>query len=161
MHFPAAVRAFAVNQLGVRPERFAGRAVPALIFTLIDITLLVEALEYLLHLQLMILVGGPDELVIGGVHQIPDLLDNRNLLVNISLRLHAGRPGLFFNLLAMLVGARHKEDVITALSLIAGNGISHYDFIGVADVRLSRGIGNSGGNIVFFFFFHFPFTLFE
>ena len=64
LHLPAAVRAFAVHQLGFRPERLAGGAVHPLVSPFVDVSLSVHTLEDLLHLGLMIIVRGADEFVI-------------------------------------------------------------------------------------------------
>ena len=48
----------------------------------------------------------------------------------------------------MLIGTGLKIDVIAGHSFIACNGICQYDLIGVADMRLGRGIGNGSGYII-------------
>ena len=68
LHLAAAVRALAVHQLGRGPEGLAGRAVQALVGSLVNVALLVKLLENLLYLLLVIIVRGADELVIGSVH---------------------------------------------------------------------------------------------
>ena len=63
----AAVRALAVYQLGLRPERFTWGTVHSLIGPLVNISLIIETLEDLLYLLLMILIRGTDELIIGNI----------------------------------------------------------------------------------------------
>ena len=63
----AAVRALAVYQLGLRPERLTGSTVHSLIGPLVNITLIIETFEYLLYLLLMILIGSTDELIIRNI----------------------------------------------------------------------------------------------
>ena len=63
----AAVRALAVHQLGLGPERFTGGTVHSLIGPLVNISLIIETLEDLLYLLLMILIGSTDELIIRNI----------------------------------------------------------------------------------------------
>ena len=60
----AAVRAAAVLELQFRPEGFAGRAVPALVFRLVDVALIVKLLENFLYTFLMVLICCADKIVI-------------------------------------------------------------------------------------------------
>ena len=57
-----------ILKLGFGEKGFTRRAVHALVVALINITLLVELFEDLLHLLLVVIVRGADELVVGGVH---------------------------------------------------------------------------------------------
>ena len=150
LHLAAAVRALAVHQLGLSPEAFAGRAVQAFVFTLVDIALLVHLFEHLLDLLLVVLVRGADKAVIGGVHQVPDPLDLRGGLVHILLWGDAGVLRLQLDLLAVLVCAGLEADVEAFFSFEAGDGVSKNDLIGIADVRLSRRVSDRGGDIVRF-----------
>ena len=67
LYHAAAVRALAVHQLGLRPERLTGSTVHSLIGPLVNISLIVETLEDLLYLLLMILIGSTDELIIRNI----------------------------------------------------------------------------------------------
>ena len=87
-------------------------------------------------------VGGADELVIGGVHQIPDGLNLTGNLVNVLLRRDAGCLGLLLNLLTMLVRAGLEVNVVTGHAFVACDSVGQHDLVGVADVRLRRGIGD-------------------
>ena len=102
----------------------------------------------------MFRIGGADEAVVSGVHQIPDVLDLTCHIVNILLGADAGSLGLLLDLLAMLVGAGLEIDIIACLPLVPGNGISQHDLIGIADVGLCGSVGNSRGNIIGFLFAH-------
>jgi hypothetical protein len=81
----AAVRALAVHQLGLGPEGLTGSTVHSLIGSLVNISLIVETLENLLHLLLMILIRGTDELIIGNVQQITQSADHTGDLVHMLL----------------------------------------------------------------------------
>ena len=63
----AAVRALAVHQLGLCPERFTRGTIHTFVCSLVDIALIIETLEDLLYLLLMILIGSTDELIIRNI----------------------------------------------------------------------------------------------
>ena len=64
LNFSAAVGALSVLKLGVCPERFEGSTVLAFVGSLVDIALIVKALEDFLYLLLVVFVGGADELIV-------------------------------------------------------------------------------------------------
>ena len=99
----------------------------------------------------MLGVRGADKLVIRGIHQIPNPLDLPGYVVHMLLGRDAGSLSLFLDLLTMLIGAGLEIHVKACHTLIAGNGVSQDDFIGIANMGLGRGIGNGGGYIVGFF----------
>ena len=150
----AAVRALAVHQLGLGPEGLTGSTVHSLIGSLVNISLIVETLENLLHLLLMILIRGTDELIIGNVQQITQSADHTGDLVHMLLGCDAGCLSLQFDLLSMLVSTGLEEDIIALLSLETCDAVSQYDLVVVADMGLRRCIGNRCGKIIFSFAFH-------
>ena len=64
----AAVGTFAVDKLSVEPEGFTGSAVPAFVFALIYIALVVELLEYFLNDLYMAVIGSADKVIVRDVH---------------------------------------------------------------------------------------------
>ena len=146
----AAVRAAAVLELALGPEGLARLAVLALVRALVDIALIVQLLEDLLHLLLVHRVGGADELIVSGVHQIPDRLDLARDLVDMLLRRDAGSLCLLLNLLAVLVGAGLEVDIVAGHALVARDRVGQHDLIGVADVRLRRGVCDRRRDIIRF-----------
>ena len=150
----AAVRALAVHQLGLGPEGLTGSTVHSLIGSLVNISLIVETLENLLHLLLMILIRGTDELIIGNVQQITQSADHTGDLIYMFLGSDAGCLSLQFDLLSMLVSTGLEEDIIALLSLETCDAVSQYDLVVVADMGLRRCIGNRCGKIIFSFAFH-------
>ena len=52
----------------------------------------------------------------------------------------------------MFIGSCLEEYVIALLTFVAGDGVGSNYFIGVADVRFARCIGNGGSDVVFLFF---------
>lgn len=113
-HVPAAVGALAVLELGLRPEGFAGLAILAHIFALVDVPLLIELLEDLLHGLHVVVVGGADEPVVGDVHQPPQVEHAPGALHDVVDKLlggYAGLLGLVLDLLAVLVSAGEEHDL--------------------------------------------------
>ena len=151
-HLTSAVGAFAINQLCFCEEGLAGYAVPALVFVFIDIALVVQLLEDVLNGLFVVGIGGTDEVIVGGIHAVPDAADVACHVVNVVL---GGDPCClcqFFDLLTVFIGTGHEENVITALTLIAGNGVGHNDFVGIADMRLTGRIGDRRCQIKLLFF---------
>ena len=140
--FAAAVGAFAVYKLALRPEALARGAVPALVLALVDIALLIELLEDLLHRLHMVLVGGADELVVRGADTVPDGADDARDVVDVCLRGDARLFRLLFDLLTVLVRARLEADVVALHALETDDGVRQNGFVSVADVRLARSIGD-------------------
>src|SRR5699024_11200988 len=79
----AAVGAAAVLELGLGPETLAGLAVHAHVGALVDVGLVVQGGEDLLHALHMVIVGGADEAVIADVHGLPQILDGGHDLVHV------------------------------------------------------------------------------
>ena len=100
----------------------------------------------------MLLIGGADEFVIGGVHQIPDVTDHGSDLVHVCLRAHACCDCLLLDLLSVLICARHKADIIALFSLETRDRVRQYDLVGVADMRLAGCIGDRCRDIIWFLF---------
>ena len=149
---PATVGALALHQLAFGPEAFAGSAVLAHIFALVDIALFIHPGEDLLHLGLVLRVGGADKTVISGVHQIPDVLDLTCHIVHILLGGNAGGFRLLLDLLTVLVRAGLEIHIKACLPLVAGNGIGQYDLVSIADVGLCGSVCNGGRNVIRFLF---------
>ena len=154
LYLPAAVGTFAIHQLGFRPEGLAGCTVHSLIGALIDIALIIEALEDLLHLFLMVIVCGPDKLVIGRVHQIPQSLDRTRHIIHKLLRRDTRFLCFQLDLLPVLIRSRLEKDIVTVLSLKTGNAVGQHDLIAVADMRLAGRVGNRRSDIIFSLVLH-------
>ena len=152
LHFAAAVRTFAVHQLGLCPERLAGRAVKSLIRTFVNVSLLIQLFENLLYLFFMILIRGPDKFIVRGVHKIPDILNLACHPVHEFLRSDSCLFCLQFDLLSVLVGSCLEEHVKAAASFVPCDRIRQNRLIGVADVRFPGGIRNGSRNIVLLLF---------
>ena len=145
-----AVGALAVDKLGLGPEALAGGAVPAVVFSLVDVAVVVHFPENALDALHMILVGGADVAVVADVHQLPQRLDAVLALddvVHELLRSDAGFLRLLLDLHAVLVGSGEKHHVIALQPLVAGDGVRCDGAVGVPNVHVSRGIVDRGGDI--------------
>ena len=150
-NFAATVGAFAVHQLALGEEGFAGYTVPALVVTFVNVALLVQLFEDLLYGLLMVGIGGSNELVIAGVHQIPNVFDLAGYFVNVLLGSYAVFLSVQLDLLAVFVGTGHEEYIVALQTTIAGNGVGQYNLIGVADMGFTGGVGNGRGQIILSF----------
>ena len=145
----AAVGTFAVHQLALRPEGFARGAIKPLIRPLIDVALCEQPLEYLLHFLDVIVVGGADELVVRGVHEVPYPPDLPCHVVHELLGGDACRSRFLLHFLAVLVGARLQTDVVALRAPEPREKIRQDYLVSVADVRLARRIRYRGGDVIF------------
>ena len=158
LHGTAAVRAAldAVLFYHLRggPEGLAGRAVQTLIGALVDIALLVELAENLLHNLFVTLVGGADEVVVFHLHQLPQILGVSHDFIHISLGGNALFLGLALDLLAVLVRAGQKIGIVALHFLKARHGVGRHGGVGVTDVHVAAGIIDGGGDVIGFLFRH-------
>ena len=150
----AAIGALAVDELALRPERFARRAIHALVRALIDVALFVKLAENFLYFPDMVLIRCADEIVIGRIHEIPYAADLRGHFVDVFLGGHARRRGLLFDLLSVFVRARLEIYVVPLRALEPRDGVGENDLIGIADVRLTRRVGNRRGDVIGTLFVH-------
>ena len=150
-NFAAAVGALAVHQLALGEEGFTGYAVPAFVVTFVNVALLVQFLEDLLYGLFVVGIGGTDELVIAGVHQIPNVFDLAGYFVNVLLGSYTVFLSVQLDLLAVFVGTGHEEYIVALQTTIAGNGIGQNYLIGVADMGLTGSVSNSGCQVILTF----------
>src|SRR3954471_15729084 len=94
----------AVDQLGVGLEVGAARAVVALVVAGVDVTGVVDPLQNLLDRQLVLLVAGADEEVVGRINARDEVLELRSVPVDELLRSDPLALGGLRDRLAMLVG---------------------------------------------------------
>ena len=87
----------------------------------------------------MLGIGGTDELIIAGIHQIPDVLNFTGYLIYVLLGGYAALFCIDLNLLTVFIGTGHKEYIIALQTAITGNGVCQDDFIGIADSGYDRG----------------------
>ena len=101
----------------------------------------------------MIIVGSADEAVVGDVHQLPKILHAPlafHDLVHELLGSDTGLVGLGLDLLSVLIGTGEEHDVKAVEALVAGDGVGCHGAVGVADVKLIRGVVDGGRDIILF-----------
>ena len=155
LHGTSAVGALAVNSLRVGKEGLTGSAVPALVFALVDIAVLIELCKYLFNSFLVVFVGGADEIIVACVHSVPDLFDLARDTVNVLLGSDVCRSGKIFYLLSVLVGTGAEENVISHSSFVSCDSVGGNNLVGVTEVRLLGSVCNSCGYIIILFVVHF------
>ena len=156
-YLPTAIRAFPVHQLGFRPKRLARGTVHSLVCPFINVSLFIKLFKDLLHLFLMPFICRTDKVIIGSIHQVPQLSDRSGHAVHILLRSNAGRLRLQFDLLSMLIRPCLEKNVITVFSFKPGNTVCQYNFINISNMRFPGCISDRCGDIIFPFI-HFPFS---
>ena len=102
----------------------------------------------------MVVVGGADEAVVADIHQLPQVLDGGNDLIDVLLGSDACIGCLVLDLLAMLVGSGQEHDVIALHPLEAGQRVAGHGGVAVADVQLIAGVVNGSGNVECFVLTH-------
>ena len=85
----------------------------------------------------MIFVGGSDKIIIACVHQIPHILYLTGNAVNILLRSYSLFSRAVFDFLTMFIGSGTEKHVISHRSFISCYAVRHYNFIGIAEMRLT------------------------
>src|SRR5215210_1759942 len=134
-------------ELGLRLEVGAARAVPALVHPLVDVPVVIDALDDLLHPLHVPLVRGADEEVVGGVDLGRHLLEaGREAVAQLSrsdaLGLRLLRDGL-----PVLVGSGQEEDLIAALAVVSGQDVGGDRRVGVPQMGLAVDVVDRRGDI--------------
>jgi hypothetical protein len=126
-----------VDQVGLALELLAADAVQAAVDVLVDVAVVVDALQERLHEAVMALVGRADEEVVLGtdaLRQRPPLLDD---LVDVRLGIESLFLGDPVNLGRVLVGAGEEESLVPALPVVPDEHVRSDRRVRVADVRRS------------------------
>ena len=134
-------------QLRIGPEALTGSAVFSGILALIDVALVVESLEDLLHRLNVIVVSCADISVVADIHVIPELLELGNDAVNVFLGSNALLGSLLLDLLAVLVSACKEHYVVALHSSVPGDRIAGCCGVAVADMWVSRRIIDRRGDV--------------
>ena len=141
-------------ELIFRPEGFAGDAVPAFVLAFVNVALVIGALEEHLHHLLVAFFGGADEVVIGNIEFLPQLLEHSHDFIGVLDRCDAGFFGLLLDLLAVLVGAGQEQYIVAVKALETSHAVCDGCAIGMSDMQLRAGVVNRSGDIIFRFFTH-------
>ena len=132
----AAVLLVALLDLRVGEVGLVRHAVPAVVAALIQVAGLLHALPQILHGMMLARLGGADEVIVGDLELAPKLLEVRSLAVGPLLRRHVVLGCGLGDLLAVLVHAGQKLDVIAGRAAIACLNIGDDGGISRAQVRI-------------------------
>ena len=138
----------ALAQLRLGLEVGAAGAVPALIHPLVDVAVVVDALNDLLDLRLVLGVGGADEEVVRGVDLRHQLLEPGRVAVGELAGVDAELLGRLGDRLAVLVGAGEEEHVLAALAHVPGEDVGGDRRVGVTEVGLGVDVVDRGGHVI-------------
>ena len=133
----SAVRTFSIYQLRFCEERLTGSTVHSFIIPFINISLLIQFFENLLHLFLMICIRSTNKLIIRSIHQIPDIFNLSRYIIYVFLGSDASFLSFVLNFLTVLIGTCLEKHIISLLSFETGNTVCQYYLISVADMRLA------------------------
>ncbi len=152
LRFPAQLdlvdrAAVAVENLVLHLEVGAARAVPALVQALVDVAVVVGALQHLLDLALVLLIGGADEEVVGDAELGHQRLETLGVAVGELLRLEPLGMGGVGDRFAVLVGAGQEEDVLPTLAHVPGEHVGGDRRVRVAEVRLRIDVVDGGRDV--------------
>src|SRR5690606_15290898 len=112
----------------------AGHAVEALVGAELDVAVVVDALQELLHRPVVARLAGADEVVVGDGELRPRVAEPLGGDVGPLLGRHAPRLGRALHLQAVLVGAGQEERLVTEQAVPAGHRVGDDRRVGVADV---------------------------
>ena len=115
--------------------------------TLVDIAAVIQLLEDLLHALDMVIVGGADIAVIADVHVLPQLLEDRDDLVDILLGGDTAFLRLFLYLLTVFVGTGQEHHIVALHPLVAGDTVARDGGIGMPDMGVARGVIDRGRDV--------------
>ena len=113
-------------------------AIPTFVGTLVQVALLVQIVPKLLHRFGVARLGGAHEVGVRDVEHFPRVAEGRLHGVAPFLRGHALAGGGIGDLLAVLVHAGNKSNVVAVHALVARHGVGGNG--GVSSAQMGRGI---------------------
>ena len=142
----------AVFELLLGVEAFAAVAVVAAVFAVVDVALVVEALEQDLHGLLVIGIGGADEAVVLDVELGPEIAEQAGDAVHEFLRGLACGVGGLHDLVAVFVGAGLHTGVFAEHTVEALQSVGHDGGIRMAQMGACVDIVDGRSDVVAFRF---------
>ena len=139
-------RALAVDQVALVVEGLAGGAVLAAVGALFDVAGGPQPFDEALHVGFVLGVGRADEEVVRGVHLPRHLAELRGQGVDVGARREAGELGRLGHLVAVLVGAGQKEDVVAELAVVPRQDVGGDRGVGVPQVGVGVHVVDGGGD---------------
>ena len=155
LHGAVAVGTTAVLiELQLRPIALARCAVKPLVRPLVNVALVIDALEDVLYKHIVALLRGADKIVIRDAKQPPEFLEARNNAVNVLNGGHALLCGRLLDLLPVLIRAGQKEHIIARKPLEACNRIRNGGAVSVADMEFGTRVVDGGRDVKGLLFAH-------
>ena len=124
---------------------FLVNAIPALVGTLVAISLVVQILPELLNRFGVARLGGANKVSVGDIEHVPTIAEGGLHGIAPILRRHALCRCRIGNLLAMFIHTGYKGNVITIHALITRNCVGSDGGIGGAQVRCRINVVNGSG----------------
>ncbi|VWM24417.1 Uncharacterised protein [Collinsella intestinalis] len=134
--------------LGLGEEGLVRHAVPAIVAALVDVAGLLHALPQVLHGAFLARLGGADEVVVRDLQLLPQLMEVRSLRVAPLLRGHTVLFGGLGDLLAVLVHAGEKFDVVAGGTAVARLDVGDDRRVRGAQVRVGVHVVDGCGDVV-------------
>ena len=125
----------AVDEIGLALELLALHAVEPGVDVLVDVAVVVDALQELLHEALVPLVGRPDEEVVLGIDPFRKLAPVFGDSVDVGLGVEALLLRDAVHLRGVLVGAREEERLLPALAVVPDERVGRDRRVRMPDVR--------------------------
>ena len=142
-----------LSQLTFRKVFFIVNRIPANVFTFVNVALVNKLLKNLLHGFFMIVIRGPNKLIIGDFQFFPQFFNAGCHLVNVGLGFHPQFFSFFFNLETVFVSPRQEENVIAIQTLKAGFSVTGNFGVGIPNVQFARWIINRCCDVISWFLF--------
>ena len=137
----------AVDQLALLVVRLAGHAVRALVGVELDVAVVLDPLQELLHGRVVPRLGGADEVVVGDVEAVPGGPEPLGVAVGLLERAEPGLLGGLGHLQAVLVGAGQEEGVVTQQAVPAGQRVGDHGRVRVPHVGRVVHVVDRGGDV--------------
>ena len=132
------------QQLVIGVVLLAGDAILALVEIQFDVAGVVAALKQFGHADLVTLLGRSDEVVVGDIQFRPGICVQRCNRVDKGLWFQTRLVGRLLHLLAVLVGAGQKVNVITRQAVPACQGIADDCGVRMPEMRLCGDVVDRG-----------------
>ncbi len=134
LHRPPVDGAVPVDEVVLGVIGLAADAVQALVGVALDVAVVEDGLEELLHRDRVAGLGGADEVVVGHVEQVGRGPEAGAVGVGQGLGVEALGVGRLLVLQPVLVGAGDEAHVVAQQPVPPGDGVADDDLVGVADV---------------------------
>ena len=123
--------------------------IPSLIFTLINIPIIIDLLQNRLNDFNMPILRCADEVIIFDLKLFPQLQKSQSELIAVLLRRNIAAFCSLLDLLPVLIQAGQEKNLTTRIAMKAGKHISQYRGISMPDMRFIIYVINGGCDVEF------------